>query len=391
MIRKNIPLAWLQLKQETIRLLVAIAGISFAVVLMFMQLGFQAALFDSSVQLHKSLRGDIFLLSPRSTALIAMKSFSERRLYQTLAFPEVEFIAPIYLGFAQWKNPANPTYWRNIHVIGFDISSPVFKLPGVSNNLKQLKEPDVVLFDEASRHEFGPIATQFQQQGAIQTEIDNMSNATRQITVVGLFKLGTTFGIDGNLITSHLNFLRIFSQRQKGLIDVGLIKLKAGTDVEKITKKIRNKLPRDVKVFSQQEWIEFEKNYWMTSTAIGFIFSLGVGMGMIVGIVVVYQILYTDVSNHLKEYSTLQAMGYRHRYFLAVVFQESIILAFLGYIPGFLISSGLYKLAKNATLLPIVMTEYRTYFVLVLTVLMCFLAGMIALRKLQDVDPADIF
>ena len=391
MIRKNIPLAWLQLKQETIRLLVAIAGISFAVVLMFMQLGFQAALFDSSVQLHKSLRGDIFLLSPRSTALIAMKSFSERRLYQTLAFPEVEFIAPIYLGFAQWKNPANPTYWRNIHVIGFDISSPVFKLPGVSNNLKQLKEPDVVLFDEASRHEFGPIATQFQQQGAIQTEIDNMSNATRQITVVGLFKLGTTFGIDGNLITSHLNFLRIFSQRQKGLIDVGLIKLKAGTDVEKITKKIRNKLPRDVKVFSQQEWIEFEKNYWMTSTAIGFIFSLGVGMGMIVGIVVVYQILYTDVSNHLKEYSTLQAMGYRHRYFLGVVFQESIILAFLGYIPGFLISSGLYKLAKNATLLPIVMTEYRTYFVLVLTVLMCFLAGMIALRKLQDVDPADIF
>ena len=391
MIRKNIPLAWLQLKQETIRLLVAIAGISFAVVLMFMQLGFQAALFDSSVQLHKSLRGDIFLLSPRSTALIAMKSFSERRLYQTLAFPEVEFIAPIYLGFAQWKNPANPTYWRNIHVIGFDISSPVFKLPGVSNNLKQLKEPDVVLFDEASRHEFGPIATQFKQRGAIQTEIDNMSNATRQITVVGLFKLGTTFGIDGNLITSHLNFLRIFSQRQKGLIDVGLIKLKTGTDVEKITKKIRNKLPRDVKVFSQQEWIEFEKNYWMTSTAIGFIFSLGVGMGMIVGIVVVYQILYTDVSNHLKEYSTLQAMGYRHRYFLGVVFQESIILAFLGYIPGFLISSGLYKLAKNATLLPIVMTEYRTYFVLVLTVLMCFLAGMIALRKLQDVDPADIF
>jgi putative ABC transport system permease protein len=391
MFGKKVPLAWFQLKQERMRLLVAIAGISFAVVLMFMQLGFQAALFDSAVQLHTSLRGDIFLLSPRSTALIGMKSFSERRLYQALALKEVEFVAPIYLSFAQWKNPAHPNYWRNIHVIGFDIQYPIFDLPGVERNIQKLQQQDVVLFDEASRHEFGPIPVQFKDLGAIDTEIDNMSNATRGVRVVGLFKLGTTFGIDGNLITSHLNFLRIFSQRQKGLIDVGLIKLKPGTDVQKITAKIKNNLPSDVKVFSKQEWIDFEKNYWMSSTAIGFIFSLGVGMGLIVGIVIVYQILYTDVSNHLQEYSTLQAMGYRHRYLLSLVFQESIMLSLLGYIPGFLISSGLYKLAKNATLLPIAMTQNRTWLVLFLTIFMCFLAGVIAVRKLQDVDPADIF
>lgn len=373
------------------RLITAIAGISFAVILMFMQLGFQAALFDSAVLFHKSLRGDIFLLSPRSTALIAMKSFSERRLYQALAVDNVEFINPIYLGFAQWKNPKNPLQWRNIHIIGFDTEYPVFSLPGVQSNLTKLEEPDVVLFDQASRPEFGPVTQIFQQENTVTTEIDNMSNATRKVKVVGLFKLGTTFGIDGNLITSHLNFLRIFSQRKKGLIEVGVIKLKSGSNSLETKQELQEYLPKDVKIFTKQEWIEFEKKYWMTSTAIGFIFSLGVGMGLVVGIVVVYQILYTDVSEHLKEYATLTTMGYPHRYFIKIVFEESLILASLGYIPGFLIASGLYHIAHDTTLLPIVMTHRRTWFVFLLTIFMCFLAGIIAVRKLQDVDPADIF
>lgn len=387
----KISTAWLQLKYEKSRLLVAISGITFSVVLMFMQLGFRAALFDSAVQIHASLRGDIFLISTRSTALIAMKSFSERRIYQALAFPEVELITPIYLGFAQWQNPQNPSYWRNIHVIGFDIRYRIFNLPGVEENFHKLSTADVVLFDKASRPEYGAIADQYQQQQTIITEIDNIATATRQIQVGGLFQLGTSFGIDGNLITSHLNFLRIFSQRSKGLIDVGLIKLKPETDVEQVKQKIQNRLPPDIKVFSKQEWIDFEKNYWMTSTAIGFIFSLGVGMGLVVGIVVVYQILYTNVSEHLAEYATLKAMGYKQRYLLSIVFQEALMLAIMGYIPGFLMSAGLYKISRNATLLPIAMQSQRSILVLSLTFFMCFISGVIAVRKLKDADPADIF
>jgi putative ABC transport system permease protein len=387
----TIPLAWLQLKYEKTRLLAAIAGISFAVVLVFMQLGFQAALFDSAVRLQESLRGDIFLISTRSTSLIAMKSFSERRLYQTLAIKQVEFVAPIYLGFAQWKNPNNPTYWRNIHGIGFDLKYPIFNLPEIENNLSLLKQPDVVLFDRASRPEYGPIAVRVRDREEVETEIDNIISGTRKIKVLGLFQLGTSFGIDGNFITSHLNFLRIFSQRKKGLIEVGLIKLSSERNVEQIKGKIIRLLPPDIKVLSKQEWIDCEKNYWMTSTAIGFIFSLGVGMGIMVGIVVVYQILHTDITDRLVEYATLKAMGYKDRYFILVVLQESFILSILGYIPGLLISLVLYKLAKNATLLPIAMTQQRGLSVLFLTLMMCVVSGILAMRKLKNTDPADIF
>jgi putative ABC transport system permease protein len=208
---------------------------------------------------------------------------------------------------------------------------------------------------------------------------------------VGFFQLGTSFGIDGNLITSHLNFLRIFSQRQKGLIEVGLIKLKSGINSDQFKQQLQIALPPDVIILTKQEWIDFEKNYWMTSTAIGFIFTLGVGMGLIVGTVVVYQILYTDVTEHLREYATLKAIGYKHHYFLFLVFQEAIILAILGYIPGFLVASVLYSLAKQATLLPIMMTQERIFLVFSLTLLMCFVAGVIAINKLKKADPADIF
>lgn len=385
------PLAWLQLKFNPSRLWVAIAGITFAVVLMFMQLGFRAALFDSAVQLHRSLRGDIFLISPRSTALIGMKSFSERRLYQALAVEEVKLVTPIYLGFAQWQNPQSPSYWRNIHVIGFDIRYPIFNLSGVEANFSKLPEADVVLFDQSSRPEYGPITDLLREKPFFVTEIDNIATATRKIKVVGLFKLGTSFGIDGNLLTSHLNFLRIFSQRQKGLIDVGLIQLQSASNVNLVKHKIEQLLPGDVRVFSQQEWIDFEKNYWMTSTAIGFIFSLGVVMGLIVGIVVVYQILYTDVSDHLREYATLMAIGFNKTYFWSTVAQESLLLSMMGYIPGFLIAAILYKIVKQTTLLPIAMTTMRTLFVFSLTLIMCLIAGILAIKKLEDADPADIF
>lgn len=387
----KLPIAWLQLKHRQTRLIVAIAGISFAVVLMFMQLGFRAALFKSSVQMHSSLQGDFFLISPRSTALIAMMRFSERRLYQTLAFPEVDFIAPVYLGFAQWKKPDNSGYWRNIHVIGFDINRLVFDLPGVEDNIEKLKMPDVVLFDENSRPEYGEIAPKIKQGQSITTEIDTSSDRIRRVEVVGLFKLGTSFGVDGNLITSHVNFLRLFPYRNKRFIEVGLIKAKPRANLIELGQKLRRYLPRDVRIFSKQELIEFEKKYWMTSTAIGFIFDLGVAMGLIVGIAIVYQILYTDVSDHLIEYATLNAMGYNYNYLLYLVFQEAAILAIMGYIPGFIVSSAMYKLANNTTLLPIEMESIRCLLVLLLTFIMCFMAGIIATKKMQAVDPADIF
>ncbi len=382
---KKIPLSWLQLTRERTRLAVALAGIAFADILMFMQLGFRDALYYSNVRFHSSLQGDIVLINSQSSAVLAMRSFSQRRLYKALELPTVESVHPIYLDYTTWKNPVTGRP-RSILIFGMNPETNLFNLPGVQENLEKLKLPDVVLFDRSSRVEYGPIATDYDQGKTVTAEVRR-----RRTKVVGLFTLGASFGADGNLITSDVNFLRIFNTRQKGLIDIGLIKLKPGANVDAVAQDLKKYLPNEINVLTKQEFIDFERNYWASSTAIGFIFTLGTIMGFIVGTVIVYQILYTEVSDHLAEYATLKAIGYTHNYLLKVILQEAFLLAVLGYLPGIIFALFMYDSARTATLLPVFMSFERATTVLILTIIMCFVSGAIAVRKLRSADPADIF
>jgi len=382
----KIPLSWLQLSHEKVRFFVAIAGITFADVLMFMQLGFRDALFDSSTKMHNTLEGDIFMISSQSDSTAFASSFSRRRLYGIAGIKGIEYVTPMYIGAADWKNP----YLRNtrrIFVYGINPKYPALNLPGVEQNIEKIKFPDTVLFDELSRLDFGPIASEYKQGKNVVTEV-----SSRKIRVGGLFSLGTSFGADGNIITSDINFLRLFPNRDPGLIDIGIIKLEEGADKDLILKTLQNKLVEgDVQVFDFDGLIAHEKNYWQTRTAVGFVFTLGTIMGFIVGIVIVYQILYTDVADHLPEYATLKAMGYTDLYLLGVVFQEAIILAFIGYLPSVSLAMLLYFGAANATGLPIAMTASKAVTVFVLTGVMCAASGAISVGKLRAADPADIF
>lgn len=380
-----IPLAWLQLAREKVRLFVALAGIGFAVILMMMQLGFQEALFTAAVNFHANLKTDIVLINPQTTTLFAIKNFSRRRLYQAAGVQGVSSVTPLYLDFGFWRNPETRRT-RQLLIIGFDPSQTVFSLPGVETYLDQIKLPDVVLFDENSRPEYGPIAEQFKAGKSVSTEVSG-----RKITVGGLFQLGASFSADGNLITSDVNLIRIIPSRTLGLIDIGLINVEPGVNVSSVITELKQILPDDVLVLSKQGFVQFERNYWETSTTIGFIFTLGTMMGFIVGMVIVYQILYTDVSDHLAEYATLKAMGYKSRFLYSVVLQEAFILAVLGFIPGFALCLGLYKLVRDSTALPMFMTPDRVITVFILALIMCVVSGVIAMRRVQAADPADIF
>ena len=385
---QRIPVAWLQLISKKNRLLVVLAGIAFSTLLIFMQLGFQVALYDSAVEIHKKFHADLILAHPRVENLIDVTyrlHFPNRRLYQALSIDGVESANPLYVRFADWKNPSQSKN-RAILVFSFNPKDKIFDLPDIDANLDKIKLPDVVLFDKLSRSEFGPIVSNFEQGKKVSTEINY-----RKITVVGLFTLGgSIFSADGILITSDLNFVRLFNESLHN-VSLGLISIKPNANIEVIKANLIKELPQDVKVLTHEEFIQLEKKFWANSSTIGYVFSLGAIMGFIVGAVIVYQILYSDITEHLAQYATLKAIGYTHNYLLSLVLQEAFILAFLGYIPGFLISNILYELTKNASRLPMNMDLNRALFVLLLTFVMCLISGTIAMLKLRDTDPADVF
>ena len=384
-LKNRTPLGWLQLKHDKFRLLTALSGIAFADILIFMQLGFMNALYTTNTQYARKIKGDIVLTSTQATNFNRPYTFPRRRLYQAMDVPGVESAEPIYVGSLSWRNPQNREK-TSMTVIGFDPTKPAFDIPEVNSQLDKVKIPDTVLFDKASRGEYDRVISQIEEGKIITTESDRTT-----ITIGGLFEVGASFQDDGALITSDQNFMRLFPRKRPGMVSLGVINLEAGRDREEIRTYLNAYLPDDVKAYTYQEYVDAELTYIQNSTAIGFVFTLGTMMGFIVGIVIVYQVLSTDVNDHMAEYATFKAMGYKNSYLLFVVFEEAIILSVIGFIPSVAIAAGLYQLTAAATALPIVLPVSRAVTVLIMTILMCSISGAIATRKLQSADPADIF
>ena len=378
-------LAWRQLRAERARLFSAIAGVMFACVLVFMQLGFRSALFDSATALPQAMQGELFLLHPLTTALFRPETFPRVRAYQTLALPEVQVAVPIYMAQAIWRNPVNGSH-RAIQLIGFDNEAGAVSFPGLADLIPALKRPDTIAFDWKSRPEFGPVGALLAERGPFKVEIAN-----RQVEIVGTVALGASFGADGNAVMTETNFRRLVKNRETSNIDLVALRLRPGADPLTVQKQLTALLPGDVTVVTHDQLVAWERNYWETATPIGFIFAFGSLMGLIVGMVIVYQILFADIASHLAEYATLKAMGFSAGYLRLVVMGAAAILAGLGFVPGILASTGLYRVVAKATLLPLRMQADRGFVVLALIFGMCSIAGLLAMRKLRDADPADMF
>lgn len=380
---RRVPLALLNLLYDRTRLGVAISGVTFAVLLIFLNLGFLGALVSTTTNFYSQFNADIFLMSPQSLEISTTEPFPKNRLYQVAGVEGVKRVMPLYAEYSLWKNPETGIS-RAMFVYGYNPQDPMFLMPEVNTpeGIRTLQQPNVVFIDRLSRPEFGPQTT------GLVTEADR-----RQVKIGGQYSLGGGFAADGTLLMSDQNFRRFFDPRPLDQINLGLIQLHDGTDPQKVKKTMAALLPEDVNLFTKEEIIRHDSTYWIQTTSIGFIFGLGVLVSFVVGTVIVYQILYTDIRDHLREYATLKAMGFSSWYLFKVVIQEAVILAIMGYVPGLIIALGLYQLTVNATAgaLPMEMTLFRVFFVLTLALVMCSLSGLVSVRKAITADPADVF
>ena len=394
--KRKTALAWKNLTHDWRRLAVALAGIAFASLLMFSQVGFQTALFDSQVKMLSDLNADIFLVSKAKFTLAAEKRFPIEWIMQARSCLGVEGAYPVYteLTTSVLRKIEGGVGNRGypIRSIGFPVDAPVFEWKGFQTLTSRLKEPGTALIDSKSKENNFP----FEMKDDNQLSAASVELAGQRVKLVGTFQLGTDFAHDGNLVMSDENFARYFPVRNRfgdplNVVDIGVIHVAEGFSVDEIQQRLSDVLSKDVLVLKKQEYRDKEIKFWDTSTPIAAIFRAGIILGFVVGMVICYQVIYSDITDHLPEFATLKAMGYSTSYFIRLIVVESILLALIGFIPGFVASYGLYLWLAEQTGLFLHMTLENTGIVLAATVAMCICSGMLAVRKLLAADPASLF
>jgi putative ABC transport system permease protein len=378
-------IAWQQLAHQRIKLSAAAAGVVVAVMLMLVQLGIRTGAMESSISFSRRITSDLVVVSPRTKSIFRSAQFPRRLLYRLPADEEVSAVSEVYMSLAQWKNP-----WEHIEhpisVYGIDPTRAMLELPGFSDQASTLQLADHLVFDSLSRTNYGPVADHLSRQGKLEAELNG-----RKVTVFDSIAVGISINTDGNLYCSQSNFLRLFPSRPTGSIDLGLVRLKPGTDADAAARRLQGLLGTEARIVTRQSLVDAEIAYVRETAPIDFIFGMGAAVGFFIGFVVVYQILYTEVTNHLPQLATMKAMGFTDGYLLRLVVWQALILATLGYLPGFIIAVALYEVAEKQIQMQFSMTWDRAVGVALATLTMCAVSAVIAVRKAWAADPADVF
>ena len=381
----RMPIGWLQLRYNPARLFAALAGVAFANILVFMQMGFLGALEETTKFPYRLMDADIFISSSDAHTLSDGSPLPRQRMLQALAAQGVSAASPLYVGKIEWDVPDEDT--ASLLVMGIDPRQPMINTASINGQIVDLARLGTAILDTRTRHLPKNMLANISNTNPRRIEINGTT-----VDVIGSVNLGGGFEADGYMIVSAATFLKLFPKRSAGAPSHLLIQAHGISNTGDLVANLQSLLPgSDTQVRTLNAAAKEDERYQTHERPVGIVFGFGIIIGVLVGAIITYQVLSTDVADHIKEYATMKAIGYRQPFFLSIVFEEALVLAFLGFIPGILISLVLYKFVGASTGLPLGMTVLRPPVVLIGTVVMCSISGMIATRKLVAADPADLF
>jgi putative ABC transport system permease protein len=350
-----------------------------AILLVFVELGFFYAVPQGGLLLYDNMRFDLLLVSADYQYQAQPGTFPLDQLDRVKGSPDVAQAAPVYFGYAKWK-PGEGGVWPDVFVIGFDLASRVFDSDSIGQQIGVLEHVDTVLVDSTTRPMFGPLTT-----GRV-VEI-----ADHKVTIGGQYILGTGFMGLGVVLASAPNFARLFAGRGLDIVNLGAIQLKPGVEPDRAAGDLRQMIDPGTQIFTRKELEAHETSYWTTRTSVGIIFGSGLLISFIVGIMIVYQIVSTQVGRQLPQFATLKAIGYQDRSLTGTVGAMSLLIVIAGFIPALGVALGLYSLIRQETLLPVTMSQTRLVAVFVAALAMAAISALLSVGSLRRADPADVF
>ncbi|MCB6178094.1 FtsX-like permease family protein [Rhodobacter sp. Har01] len=380
----RLPIGWLQLTRNRPRFAAALAGVAFANVLIFVQLGIMNSMGSATLRPYGFFQADIMISAPDANALSEGGNVARQWLLQAMADPDVADGMALLIGNVPWDRGERDI---SLTTFGIDPTKPGFLSPAIAGDLGLLQVQDAALLDRLARGISRDEAAAIRPQTPLSFESEG-----RRITAYVTFAGGGGFGGDGYMMVSDQTFLSLFRTRSSSAPDHILLRLRPGADVQATVARLRSLISDPtLRIRSYADAAQEDLRYQQTRRPTGIIFGFGVLIGVLVGLVIVYQVLSTDVADHLREYATFKAMGYGPRFFLGIVFEEALVLGVMGFIPGLIVGTAILTLMGRITTLPLGMTASMAISVFLGTVLFSALSGAIATRRLAAADPADLF
>lgn len=380
----RLPIGWLQLTHSRTRFAAALAGVAFANVLVFVQLGIMNSMGAATLRPYAFFQSDVMISAGDANSMTDGGNVARQWLLQALADPDVADGIGLFITNVPWDRGDKDI---SLTTFGIDPAKPGFLAPEIAGDLGLLQVQDAAILDRLARGLGQEEAAAIRRQSPLSFETQG-----RTITAHATFAGGGGFGGDGYMLVSDQTFLSLFPARHSSAPDHILLTLRPGADPEAVIARLKPLISDpSLRIRTYAQAAEDDLRYQQTKRPTGIIFGFGVLIGVLVGLVIVYQVLSTDVADHLREYATFKAMGYGPRFFLGVVFEEALVLGILGFIPGLFVGTSILTIMGAITTLPLAMTPSMAGSVFVGTIVFSALSGAIATRRLAAADPADLF
>ncbi|NDJ19218.1 ABC transporter permease [Myxacorys almedinensis A] len=411
------------------RFVVAQAGIMFAVSLVTIQVGILQGFTRSTARLIDQSNVDLWVASEDMVHLELSSAIAAERVMQAQKVEGVDRAEALMIRSSIWRDPSGNI--TPIRIFGFDPSTRMFAGFGISQGkLDSLKQPYTVMVDqgslkflalnqlsdppESSPANRGSIGSF----GTLPAQVVGLTNDTQSIAssifIFTSLENANAYGTAG--MNSAVNCIRQPSgelscvnnfenqplkatpveappPRRLSIADpisYVMIRAQSGQDLGQLKQRLQSTLP-GTQVYTQAEMSSITRAYWSQRTGVGFVLGLGASVGFIVGMVIVGQILYSSVSDHLREFGTLKAMGASNWVIYSVILEQALWMAVLGYIPSIALCFGLGVWTQAAKGIMILITPATAGGILVLTVVMCVGSALFAVQKVTRVDPAIVF
>jgi putative ABC transport system permease protein len=369
-------LALKNLMHDKVRLAVTLVGIIFSVVLSSIQLGLFVGFQRATSDIIVNSNADIWISSTGLANLENGIPFSESKFYQVKAVEGVENVTKQIVQFGTWKKPDGGD--EGVMIIGFDLDGGMGKPWNLTQGkIEDLRQPDSVIIDElyAEKLQVSHIGQTVEIRG-------------HKAKVVGFTRGIRTFTTSPAVFCSFKNAQNYFGLPENQTLYV-LVKAKQDVDLQQLKLDLQAGL-KDVDIKTREEFTVKQQYYWMFGTGAGITVLIAAGLGLLVGVVIVAQTIYSATVDHIKEYGTLKAVGASNFYLYRVIITQATISGIVGYTIG--MSIALFVSAKSlegttAIILP--WELIAALFVLVMG--MCVFASVISINKVMRIDPAMVF